>query len=405
MTSQWIKGYSQASFRGVEFFIKGHSHSGGRRIATHIFPEREKPSYEDLGEKEQPYSLNAYILGDNYWGQRNELKDALNLEGPGLLVHPYFGTMTVVCDSYTLTETTAEGRKATFNITFKKDEGAEVVIIAPDSQAEVFLKKESLLDTIQAWLEDVYTLAQQPVKAIEDVNAVLNDALDVVDSAKRIANTQADFKRALSNTRGKLIELSISATAIAQDFKALLSFGTDPSAGTGLSATQENSPAQLTELKPVTAYADTPINDTPEEIALDPDYPSFQIQQTVALTAVAAMGGLFTFVEFDSVQQAEEDRKDFFDIMNKIMVDPNLDDSLYESLRDFKAAIHTDIETRALDLPRLISYDLPDQTNTLQLSNELYGSIEEEADLIARNDIEQPGFVSMAEPLEVKIYG
>lgn len=405
MADPWVQGYLQASFRGVEFFISGHNRGGGRRLATHIFPEVEKVKYEDLGNKEDTVNLTAYIVDKNYYAQRNDLVNALREPGPGKLVHPYLGEITVRVDSWTLTETTGEGRVARFGLNFKDDSQEPLTLVVPNTQSQVYQRKTSLLESIGAWLDNVYDLAQQPVRAIEDVNATLQQGLDLVDKVKAIANTQADFKRVLSNTRGKIIELSISAQAIAQDFQALIGFGTDQPRGTTLSATSENSREQLNELKQMTDFADEPVTDTPEEVALDPDYPAQQIQKTIVFEAVANMCGLMTFVPFESAEDAEQEEAALFDIINGLMLDESIDDDIYENLRDIKAAVHNDIEARSITLPRIVEYELPQETNTLQLSYDLYGEIESEQEIIDRNQIDHPGFVSTANKLKIKVNG
>jgi len=398
----WLKGYLQASFRGVDFFIKSHKYQGGRRLAKHVFPEREQITYDDLGRKEDAYTLSAYIVAGNYFNQRNLLFAALKTKGPGTLVHPYLGVISVHCDSFSGGESTNEGRMVRFDLVFK-EVSVDKFTSSPDTTTLVYEAKDNLLEAVSDWLDDVYDLARKPVRAIEDLNAALNSGLDVIDKVKKIANTRAEFKRALDNTRGKLIELQLSATAIAQDFGLLINYGTDRPEGVAFSATEGNAKEQYDELRGLTTFADEPVTDTPPEIGQDPDYPAYQIQQMVVYQAVSGMGGLMSLIPFDSAEDAEQTEDELFAILDGLLIDESIADNVYLAIRNLKAAIHNDLELRIVNLPRLVAFDVQETTNSLFLSNEIYGNITFEEDIIKRNAIEHPGFVPAKVPLKVKI--
>ena len=106
----WRDRYLPASFRGVRFHVRAHENTGGRRLQTHQYPGSDEPFTEDLGRRAREFSVEAYIVGDDYMERRDALLDACEKGGPGTLIHPYRGQREVACDRYRLSESTAEGR-------------------------------------------------------------------------------------------------------------------------------------------------------------------------------------------------------------------------------------------------------------------------------------------------------
>jgi len=107
-----------ASFRGVPFQVRAHTETGGRRAAVHEFPLRDIPATEDLGSAARRYTIDGYLVGDDYDLNRDALRAALfDQVGPGTLVHPYLGVLTVQpIEGCTFNETVATGRMATFRL-------------------------------------------------------------------------------------------------------------------------------------------------------------------------------------------------------------------------------------------------------------------------------------------------
>ena len=94
----WRDNLVPASFRGVGFQVaESENKAGGRRIALHEYPGRDVPFAEDMGEITKTFSIEGYIVGDDYLDRGERLIDACNMPGPGELVHPYRGSQQVVC--------------------------------------------------------------------------------------------------------------------------------------------------------------------------------------------------------------------------------------------------------------------------------------------------------------------
>ena len=397
--ASWLEGYQQASFRGVNFYVTGAEVSGGRRIATHAFPGRDDVYHQDLGRKSRNFRFPAYIVSDNYFTDREALIAALEAAGPGKLVHPYRGIFEVVVTGFIERETTAEGRLARFDIEMAEQKVTELTVATTNTKAQTVEAKAGLLDSIKAAFEAAYTIAQMPVTAIQDAVGVADQILDVIGAAKKLAATSADFTRELSNAKGKVIQLTLDAEFIYNSMADLINFGTDED------ATAENAVEQMREVTEIYNNAAGVQTITSEALFLDPDYAARQIQEMSQQVAVASAVGLTADVEYTSVEQAQEVQDTILGFLDTIMASETVADEVYSAARTAKAAIVEDLEATILDLSSLVDYTIVETTNTLALTNTIYGTVDNEEEIINRNAIIDPFFISPAKPVEVVISG
>jgi len=93
------KDYAPASFKGVPFYCTDADIEGGRRGAEGEFPFGEHTAYADLGRKIRVYHLTAKFREDDHVLDSAALFAVCELPGPGVLVHPTRGAVTVACRS------------------------------------------------------------------------------------------------------------------------------------------------------------------------------------------------------------------------------------------------------------------------------------------------------------------
>lgn len=115
----WRGSLRLASFRGVPFKVEDHTATGGRRNASHVYPLREQPATEDLGRKQRQYKITAFVIGDDYMAQRDDLLAACeDSDQVGTLVHPFLGELQVRCEEVSWRESMKEGRVCTLSLSF-----------------------------------------------------------------------------------------------------------------------------------------------------------------------------------------------------------------------------------------------------------------------------------------------
>ncbi|MEH6412824.1 DNA circularization protein [Pseudomonas sp. CGJS7] len=116
--SEWRDLRREASFRGVPFWVDSDSVPVGRRTQLHEYPKRDQPMVEDMGRQTREYKFEGFVAGSDFIGQRDRLLDALDKPGPGELVHPWFGRLTVTAGKCEISHSRNELGMVRFNLTF-----------------------------------------------------------------------------------------------------------------------------------------------------------------------------------------------------------------------------------------------------------------------------------------------
>jgi prophage DNA circulation protein len=115
-----------ASFRGVPFGVLDASDGRGRNTVIHEFPLRDKVYVEDLGRAQRTVRLTAFVVGPDYAARRDALTAALEEEGPGTLVHPWLGSLTVsLVSPAEIKHSAADGGLVTFSLQFTESDPPE----------------------------------------------------------------------------------------------------------------------------------------------------------------------------------------------------------------------------------------------------------------------------------------
>jgi len=388
----WTTGYLEASFRGVPFFIQGAGYTTGRRNVKHVYPRQNIVDHEDMGQDDKTFSLDAYVLGDDYYNQRNRLEDALDLGGSGVLVHPYRGVLTVVVDSYSVNERTSKGRFADIKLNFSL-QAIDSLTAGDDTKRRVLNAKQSLLGALLAGFNKAYDATQGALGELSDARETLQGVFGLLDAAKRTVSTVADFKRELENAQGGVIALSLNATSLVTSMQRICNWGTDPSSTPNAAKiTSGNAAIQASEQWEM---VNTPLTASGS--------PANQIANLMKHEATAALVGIAPFVPYATAQAALEAQADLFDLLDEQM--ETATDIIFEILRETKRALYNDFQSRIINLPQLVERELSEPTNALALSYDLYGTIDDAEETATSNDLIHPGFIPANVLLKLKVGG
>lgn len=116
-----LPGLLPASFRGVSFFVPDASTEAGRRVAEALFPGVDRAAYDDFGLAPAVISLEGLMVGDDYVIQARALQAAFETPGPGTLIHPWLGAMSVILEEPgEISFSAGELRVARFSASFKR---------------------------------------------------------------------------------------------------------------------------------------------------------------------------------------------------------------------------------------------------------------------------------------------
>jgi prophage DNA circulation protein len=131
LPSAWRQDLVLASFKNALFHCESNARESGRRIVMHEFPKKEFPYAEDMGRRAKSFIIRGYciqypfnsgnaLFARDYREARNILRDALDREGPGVLVLPLARYELVVCSQYRLTEEEKFGGYCVFDMQFQE---------------------------------------------------------------------------------------------------------------------------------------------------------------------------------------------------------------------------------------------------------------------------------------------
>lgn len=116
-----LPGCLPASYRGVSFFVPDATTEAGRRVAEALFPGVDRAAYDDFGLAPAVITVDGLMVGDDYALQARALQAAFERPGPGTLIHPWLGGMSVILEEPgEISFSASELRVARFSVSFKR---------------------------------------------------------------------------------------------------------------------------------------------------------------------------------------------------------------------------------------------------------------------------------------------
>lgn len=386
-----------ASFRGISFEVENHSESGGRRLVRHEYPLRDMPYTEDLGKKAGSWQVEAFLVRSksvDYAAARDKLREALSAEGPGTLVHPYLGEMTVSVESYTMKETTREGGYCTFSVVFvesgsldkpdAKTDTAAATLSAAATATEA--AKAVFLSEYAPLLEDLEALADTLPDLLSKGGDYLGASLAVMSKARSVAakylNLPEELAGQIIGYLGDLTDLmNLDFNGLRLDSLSTLlgRRGSSSGASSGTSGTA--------------SWADA----TPSTITTRAVAPIVDLITAEAVIEVAAATAETEFVAADDALAARDRIVEAVDVIQE----KGCSDTVFAALSDLRAAVHEDMTTRGAELPSLVAVCLTSTMPALLASYRLYGDTGRADEIVTRNRVRHPGRVPGGVRLEV----
>lgn len=190
-----------ASFNGVPFFTRSNSTTVGRRNVEHIYPFRDDPWMEDIGRKARRYHIVGFIVGDDVISQRDAMQNALEYPGPGLLIHPTYGRLTVSpIDQCTFEEDVSHGRVIEMNLVFEESG----IKIFPSSTVSTGTSVTSAaIDAQTATSDDFVSSVTDAISAgAQSAQAALTTASVWIGQAQTLGNDAANIMHLASGITG-----------------------------------------------------------------------------------------------------------------------------------------------------------------------------------------------------------
>ncbi|QLR13812.1 DNA circularization N-terminal domain-containing protein [Citrobacter freundii] len=430
----WKDRLVDASFRGVPFKTEDESLTAGRRVETHEFVNRNKPYTEDLGKATSRPKFSAYVIGDDCYEQRDRLIEALNKPGPGTLIHPAYGEMSVCVDGeINVSSSSSEGRMVRFDLRFV-EAGELTYPTSGTATANTLVSSCSALDDCISDNFDQFGMDGMPdfvqSGVIDDATSMLgyvSDKMAMVDSGISAAARlmQGDISVLLpppSSGKGFVDQLQAmwrSGNRLSGNVSDLftmiknfsgISMGSDlaprgvwktDSKTTQSQKQQSNYVAGAVRTTAISeaAYAVTtlpaPVVTTSEQSQQSTGWPSVTHPELNNAPDEATVVDVPTW----------DDLVDIRDTLNTA-IDKELsrttDDRLFLALRRVKSDLNNDIKHRLIQTQKTVIRTPDEVTPALVLAATWFDNASRESDIVRRNAVAHPGFVPVA-PLRVPV--
>lgn len=394
----WRANLLPATFRGVAFFVALHDAELGRRVQVHEFPQRDLPYAEDLGRAVRKFTVDAFVLGANYFSARNRLLAAVEKPGSGQLDHPYLGELRVSVLSCRLHEETAEGGVARFSIEFVETGDARFPTAAVDTPAVVAAAADHAAAAVAANFARRHTVAGRPAFVADASKGIFGSALGSIAGAvakvrgvaAQVAKLQRDVDAARRNLTTLIYAPASAAQALLASVRQLVrSVASTPRDALSLARTLYRFGSLLPSVAPTTTSRRTQAGN------------QAQLLELVRVVAVAEGARAASLVDWESFQEAVTARDELVATLDDAMLAATVADDVYDALRALRAAVVRDVAARGGDLARLVAYTPPATAPVLVLAQRLYADATRADELAARNALRHPLFVRGAQPIEV----
>ena len=443
----WRDQLQDGSFRGVPFQITDASSLFGRRIQLTEYPLRDEPSSEDEGRRARRFVVECVVIGSDYRTLRDNLITAFETKGAGTLVHPYYGTRSVVLDGpVEVRESSREGGCARFRIPFAESGENLEPSATTDTQAQVLSQASAVNSQLSQSFASQFSLANMPQwvtdAATGDLGGLTGMLSNLRDSIPGIPSSITDFNAALHSFSSDLTSLISSpfdlgasivslvvglGTIAAQPLDALglyssmFDYGSDakPIAATTPARAQQsaNSAALFGLVQGVAVSqaaamaATTPAQtQTTTQLQLPTDAssaptptsmptPTSVATSTSSTASTTPIPVQITTNGFDTTDNAVSVRTQISDKIDDLVL--VADDDLYPMLQDLRATLIVDIDTRITALPTQIIFTPSVTLPALVIAYRLYGDSTRDTEVVARNNLPYPGFVVGGQPLEL----
>ena len=392
-----------ASFKGIPFGVESTEVAGGHNFAIHSFPggtedSPRSPYPEPTGRKGREYPVEAFIVDDDYEAHRDALIAACERGEAGELVHPYYGTLQVVCEAFRVRESGGEQRVARFSLKFIEAGAAPQPTQVPDVVSGLFATVSAALEAFNDAFEEAFSVTDRPSFVVDKAIELLADAADLTEKATSGFLTQAqniedlsykirNFKADLKDLVNTPAELALRMSDAMASLTSLLPDGDRKEIAAGYSSL-------FLYGEDLPAVAETTANREQEAANQQ------AIQDFVRRTAIVYAVQEAAQAEYESFDQASAARTVLSDAIDE-QLETTVDDEAFQQLVNMRAQVVSTIPPVEEDLPRLVPFTPLDTVPAVVLAYDLYKSLDLEQAIILRNRISHPGFIPGGRELQI----
>lgn len=400
--SAWRDRLLPASFRGVAFGVTKASDEVGRRTVRHDYPQRDDPYVEDMGRAPRVINITGFVLGGDYMVRRDRLQAALDTPGPGTLVHPWYGSVTVALMSARVEQSATDGGMAVFTMAFVRVDN-DTRTDRPAPRADHVSMAVSRAEAAAALVQDILDGA---IALNGVIDYVVSQPLDALLSG--LSSVGDIIGLDLTSSTGWLRNVTGSATALYNMFRAG-TFGASlrrlfSDAGSGsLSGSGGIAPnpdeffaaAKGLQAAPVPEAGITRTSAAQNAAAVTNAIKQFTTIEALLGTASTAPGSR------DEAQHLRGEVVEAVDAVIAALPSTPEGDAAIAAFEDLRSSVLLALAEHAGQTPDISTITLARSLPSLVVSWRYTGDLAAEDDIVTRNGVGHPGFVPAARNLEL----
>lgn len=396
-----IKNRRNASFRKVPFHRDTTSHSQEKNTQENNAPLlKSVPQTKNVSTKEKKYSIEGYVIGENYQYLRDRLIDALENEEKGELVDPTYGVLQVIPLGFSVSESKEEEGKAVFSMEFKLHKD----LAPPKSEIESSKKIESLAEEIavenRSDFAGKFSTENSPqfVKdsAISNIEGAIENYESAIVSVKKAGSAASSVLHKAKNMKSQLTQLIESPLSLAENLQGVYDDFKNADLGSDdlfdAYKKQDEYSSSLTPVNPTTVSRQKQKdNQEATEKFLNTDT---MVNQCVAASKMMENSLI------DSRSDAKAIRKELISKIDKLLESED-NSVLYLKLTELRSEISNALPGKSESVSDYSTFTPINTVSSLVLAYDIFENPEKEESIIRRNSIVHPGFIPGGEELEI----
>lgn len=391
----WRDSLQKASFRGAPFFVSSPTVDGGRRQVVHEYAMRDTPYVEDMGRKHRGFDVQGYVLGKDYLSARDALEKALDEAGPGLLVLPTRGQVSVCVLAWRSQETADKGGAAFFTISCVESGEQDNPAAVPHTTAKVGSAADKMRGVSGSLFEKGWSVAGKYSRVLAKGVQSVRKAAARGSSLAYSSTTPGSLAASLAALAG-VSESTLPGFDLASALSGMFTDGTDLYGAIDSRLHRQRTADMLafrSNWRPSAASSGPSTGSAAQSAANDEALAShMRLSSLAEACRSASLADLSTSSEVlatrDTLMDAMDEELDYTD-----------DDDVHAAVADMRTAVVADMAEKAAAAPQSVTYSPRIALPSLSIAQALYRDADRAEEIEQRNAVRHPGFCRG--PLEV----
>lgn len=375
----WEKAMVQASFRGVPFEVESLDETGGHNLASHNWIDSDDAATENTSRKEDGYSVEGYLWGDDCLEAKKKLREAFKQRGPGEYQDRWGDKHWVNVETWGFRHVLQDGGWVVVRVEFKEAGTKAQPTTSLDTRAAVAEQADMALDASVGSFESGFDTAG-PGFIGDDAVALMGDLSGGLSSASaRLASVGrplATFQRSASALVGGARSLIATPATLAGNLRGLIGnlLALAPSSRSRYATAQSVAglPASWSQVSATTASRSRQAANRQSLAAL--------VRQVAVIEAARSSADM----DFATYDEAVATRNSLSNALTSEIRTTN-NDALKTRLRLLNAAMVRDINLRGADLTKLSEITPATTLPALVVAHQILGDATRASEILSRN--------------------